>query len=166
MNYYLLIPLLGVVALLQTTLIPALPVFNAVPSLVLVVVVGYTMEYGSQRGLIWAFIAGLWLDLLSGMPIGTSAIALLLVVFVIGSLSASLFRGHIAILALGGLLAGMLYGLITVGILALLGRQTQWPEVIVGVILPNAIYDAVLLPILYPLTRWLGGIVNGRQEQM
>lgn len=166
MNYYLLIPLLGMTALLQTTLMPAFQVFNAVPSLVLVVVVGYTMEYGSQRGLIWAFIAGLWLDLLSGMPFGTSAIALLIVVFVIGSLSATLFRGHILIIALGGLLAGVLYGLITVGILSLLGRQTHWPEVIVGVILPNVLYDAVLLSLLYPVVRWMGGIVNGRQEQM
>ncbi|QLQ07610.1 MAG: hypothetical protein HZY76_17415 [Anaerolineae bacterium] len=49
MNYYLLILLLGLAALLQTTLVPALQVFNAVPNLVLLVVVGYTMEYGSQR---------------------------------------------------------------------------------------------------------------------
>lgn len=166
MNYYLLIPLLGVLALLQTTLVPALQVFNAVPNLVLLAVVGYTMEYGSQRGLIWAFIGGLWLDLLSGTPLGTSAIALLIVVAVIGLLSASLFRGHALIVALGGLLAGVLYGLITVGILSLLGRQTQWLEVIVGVILPNAVYDAILLPLLYPGVRWIGGVVNGRQEQM
>lgn len=166
MNYYLLIPLLGIVALLQTTLVPALQVFNAVPSLVLVVVVGYTMEYGSHRGFMWAFIGGLWLDLLSGTPFGTSAVALLIVVAVIGLVSASIYRGHVAILALAGLLAGVLYGLITVGILTLLGRQTEWVEVIVGVILPNALYDAVLLPVLYPLVRWMGSIVNVQQEQL
>lgn len=166
MNYYLLIPLLGLMALLQTTLVPALQVFNAVPNLVLLVVVGYTMEYGTPRGLIWAFIGGLWLDLLSGTPLGTSAIALLIVVSVIGLISVGLFRGHVVILALGGLLAGVLYGLITVGILSLLGRQTQWLEVIAGVILPNALYDAILLPLLYPGVRWIGGVVNGRQEQM
>lgn len=166
MNYYLLIPLLGLAALLQTTLVPALQVFNAMPNLVLVLAVGYTMEYGSQRGLIWAFVGGLWLDLLSGTPLGTSAIALLIVVYIMGLLSANLFRGHFVIIALGGFVAGVLYGLITVGILTLLGRPTLWPEAIIGVILPNAVFNAVLLPILYPAVRWIGGIVNGRQEQL
>lgn len=166
MNYYLLILLLGLAALLQTTLVPALQVFNAVPNLVLLVVVGYTMEYGSQRGLIWAFIGGLWLDLLAGTPFGASAIALLITVAVIGLMSANLFRGHVLVVALGGLLAGVLYGLIMVAILTLLGRQTQWLTAIVGVILPNAVYDAVLLPLLYPVVRWVGGVVNGRQVQI
>ncbi len=166
MNYYLLILLLGLAALLQTTLVPALQVFNAVPNLVLLVVVGYTMEYGSQRGLIWAFIGGLWLDLLAGTPLGASAIALLITVAVIGLMSANLFRGHVLVVALGGLLAGVLYGLIMVAILTLLGRQTQWLTAIVGVILPNAVYDAVLLPLLYPVVRWVGGVVNGRQAQI
>lgn len=166
MNYYLLILLLGLAALLQTTLVPALQVFNAVPNLVLLVVVGYTMEYGSQRGLIWAFIGGLWLDLLAGTPFGASAIALLITVAVIGLMSANLFRGHVLVVALGGLLAGVLYGLIMVAILTLLGRQTQWLTAIVGVILPNAVYDAVLLPLLYPVVRWVGGVVNGRQAQI
>lgn len=166
MNYYLLIPLLGLVALLQTTLVPALQVFNAVPNLVLVVVVGYTMEYGSQRGLMWAFIGGLWLDLLAGTPIGASAIALIIVVYVVGMVSSNLFRGHVVILALGGLLAGVLYGIIIVGILTLVGRPTVWSEVIVRVVLPNAVYDAVVLSILYPGVRWMGDLVNGRQAQL
>lgn len=166
MNYYLLIPLLGLVALLQTTLVPALQAFNAVPNLVLIVVVGYTMEYGSQRGLMWAFIGGLWLDLLTGTPLGVSAIALIIVVSVVGMVSSNLFRGHVVILALGGLLAGVLYGVIVVAILTLVGRPTVWPEAIVGVILPNAVYNAVVLPILYPGVRWIGGIVNGRQAQL
>ncbi|QLQ07611.1 MAG: hypothetical protein HZY76_17420 [Anaerolineae bacterium] len=90
----------------------------------------------------------------------------MITVAVIGLMSANLFRGHVLVVALGGLLAGVLYGLIMVAILTLLGRQTQWLTAIVGVILPNAVYDAVLLPLLYPVVRWVGGVVNGRQVQI
>ena len=68
--------MLAAIGLLQTTFVPYLSLLGAKPNLMLLVVVAWTLIAGSREGLWWAFIGGLWLDLLGGSPLGASALAL------------------------------------------------------------------------------------------
>jgi rod shape-determining protein MreD len=68
-------------ALLETTLLPEIPIAGATPDLVLVVSVTATLVMGIEDGLIAAFLGGLLIDMLVPVrPMGAETLALLLVV--------------------------------------------------------------------------------------
>jgi rod shape-determining protein MreD len=69
-----------VTALLESTLPQYLSVGNANLHPVLVIGVIWTIAAGFERGVVWAFVGGLVLDILLGRPLGASAFALLVAV--------------------------------------------------------------------------------------
>jgi rod shape-determining protein MreD len=60
-------------ALAEVTVVPYLAVGDAKPHLVLVIGVIWTIAAGIDRGVVWAFVGGLFLDALTGRPLGASA---------------------------------------------------------------------------------------------
>src|SRR5262245_36513159 len=72
-------------ATVQATFVPALGVFGVFPDFVLVFLLIWSAARGVGEGLIWAFGLGIWLDLLTMDPLGTHAIALLVVAVIGGS---------------------------------------------------------------------------------
>lgn len=67
-------------ALVEVTVAPHLAVGDAKPHPVLVIGVIWTIAAGIDRGVVWAFVGGLFLDALTGRPLGVSAFALLVAV--------------------------------------------------------------------------------------
>ena len=68
-------------ALLETTVLPEIPIAGATPDLVLVVAVTATLMMGIEDGLVAAFVGGLLTDMLIPQrPLGAGTLALLLVV--------------------------------------------------------------------------------------
>jgi rod shape-determining protein MreD len=68
-------------ALLETTVLPEIPIAGATPDLVLVVAVSATLLLGIEDGLIAAFLGGLLIDMLVPQrPLGAATLSLLLVV--------------------------------------------------------------------------------------
>jgi rod shape-determining protein MreD len=67
-----------VAALLELGVVPHLGVNGAHPHFVLVLGVIWALAAGGETGLIWAFVGGLALDVLTLRPLGGSAVALLL----------------------------------------------------------------------------------------
>lgn len=68
-------------ALLETTVLPEIPIAGATPDLVLVVAVTATLIMGIEDGLIAAFAGGLLMDMLiPERPLGAATLSLLLVV--------------------------------------------------------------------------------------
>jgi rod shape-determining protein MreD len=67
-------------ALLETTVLPEIPIAGATPDLVLVVAVTATLMLGIEDGLIAAFLGGLLTDMLiPERPLGAATLSLLLV---------------------------------------------------------------------------------------
>ena len=60
--FLLQIALIFVAFVLQTSVLPIIPIFNCIPNLMLVLVSGYALIYGEQRGMVLGVIAGLLLD--------------------------------------------------------------------------------------------------------
>lgn len=60
--FLLQIVLIFVAFVLQTSVLPIIPIFNCIPNLMLVLVSGYALIYGEQRGMVLGVIAGLLLD--------------------------------------------------------------------------------------------------------
>lgn len=67
-------------ALIETTVLPEIPIAGATADLVLTVAIVATLVFGIEDGLIAAFLGGLFVDMLiPGRPLGAATVALLLV---------------------------------------------------------------------------------------
>lgn len=112
-SIYVAIPLLLILAVLQTAVLPNFPIFGLLPLLPFLVALSWTMLHGLQEGLAWAFIAGMWLDLFSIGPQGATALAFMAAVLVAHNvmqlLPDSRFFMPVALAALGSLVYLLVY---------------------------------------------------------
>ncbi len=112
-SIYVAVPLLLFLAVLQTAVLPRFPVLGLLPLLPFLAALSWSMLYGLKEGLIWAFIAGMWLDLFSVAPQGTSALAIMAAVFAVSNvlqlLPDSRFFMPVAMAALGSLVYLLIY---------------------------------------------------------
>jgi rod shape-determining protein MreD len=84
-----------IAALIETTVLPELPIAGAQPDLVFTLAVVATMLLSAEDGLVWAFVGGLLIDLLvPARPIGATTLSLLLVVGVAALASRVVGRAH------------------------------------------------------------------------
>lgn len=108
MKVFLFILILLLVAILQTTLVPFLALKAVTPNLVLVLIL-FLVIFKGFREIWWLIIlAGLFLDLLSGLPFGLISLSLLITAYLIDWLNRSVFSGVkiwlvVALIALGSL---------------------------------------------------------------
>lgn len=77
LSFYLAFPLMVILAILQSTLLPRFPIFGVVPQLWFVATITWTLMNGLRQGLIWALIAGIFVDLFSASPLGVTTLALM-----------------------------------------------------------------------------------------
>jgi rod shape-determining protein MreD len=154
-TFYLVVPLLAVVAILQTTIVPGLTVWGVFANLPLLVVVSWSLLRGPREGAIWGFIAGLMVDLLSGAPFGAATLSLITVGFLAGLGEATVFRARIALPMIVMFLATIVYDLLFLLIVQISGQPVAWLDSIFRLVLPSAILNAVLIPIVFLATRWL-----------
>lgn len=155
MTLYLVVPLLVVVALMQATLMPHLAVWGVFPDLPVLVVVSWSLLRGSGEGAVWGFIAGVAVDLLSGAPFGAATLALVVVGFLWGQGKAAAFRAHMALPLLATFLATVLYDLIFLLVVQVVGGSVVWLASLFRIILPSAALNALLMPPVLILLRWL-----------
>ncbi len=140
-----------VAAVLDATLSAQyLAIGNAVPHLVLVLGVIWSIAAGIELGIAWAFVGGLVLDALIGRPLGSSAFALLLAVGGARLLAQPLVRLRL----LGPVVAVPVLSVVySAAILVLAGSGSAGANLrdSAGGLMPSALYDAVLGLVLGPL---------------
>jgi rod shape-determining protein MreD len=163
MSPYLLIPLLGATALLQVTVAPRLALAGIKPDLMLIVVVSWSLLRGGREGIVWAFLGGLWLDLLAGGPLGVSALALMAVSLACSIGALNIFRSHLLLPLLTILWGTVVFGLVYLSLLQSLGYTVAWLDALRRVTLPSMILNALVMPLLYAPLDWLSR-VTGREE--
>lgn len=74
-SIYLAIPLMIILGLVQTAVLPHFPFLGSTPQLGLLVALAWGLLYGIEEGVVWAFLAGIFADLFSISPVGVSALA-------------------------------------------------------------------------------------------
>lgn len=141
--------LLVLLALLQATVVPAIPYVDIRPDLVLLLVLAWTMVRGIQEGAVGALIGGLALDIFSPLPLGTHALAMVLVIVPVGWLGAPFYRGNLVFPIGGAFLATVVYNVLLLGLSGLLGLEILWGGLLWRVVLPMAFIEATLMPIVY-----------------
>lgn len=151
MAYLIGIPLLAMLAILQTTLFADIHFFDGRPDVVLLAVVAWGLAGGDRQGMVWGFVGGLLLDAFSGLPLGTSSISLIIIAFLV-----SLYAGRVwetNLLMPLGIAAGasLLYHSLMLVWLLLLGRMVDLPFSFSRVILPTMILNMILILPVYQL---------------
>jgi rod shape-determining protein MreD len=139
-----------VAALLESSVVPYLRLGDAQPHLVFVFAVVVTVVGGFERGLVWAFVGGLLLDVLTQRPLGVSAFALLLVVGGTAALGRLLSRARPILPIVATLLLSLVYSMSLFVTYAALGDASLRgdPLALFG---PSVAYDVVLAALIGPL---------------
>ncbi len=173
---YFTLPFLLLVAIFQSTAAPRLTVAGARPDLMLLSVVSWSLlaavrarelQYageppsllrGINDGVTWGFTGGLFLDLISGAPLGASALALMAAAAAVGIIGIGVSGGMLILAPLMAILGTAVYHLVFLGGTALAGRPVFIGSSLTHVILPSAIFNLALIPVVYILL----GIVDRR----
>lgn len=155
MNPYAVVLLLTSAALLQSSFLPHLFRGGLKPDLVVMLVISWGLLRGVKEGLLWAFIGGLALDLLSATPLGFSALLLTLLILLTSLGQKSVYRANILFPLAIIFLATLGYNLTLLFAWQLLGRPALWWESLREVLLPTALLNILVMFPLYPLLYWL-----------
>jgi rod shape-determining protein MreD len=117
----------------------------------------WALVRGPVEGYVWAFVAGLCIDLFSAAPVGISSLALMLAVLLVTTLQQSIAINRFFIpMLLGGI--GMLtFSLTTVLLLRLSGYPIVWSTL--RPLLVSAVLHAFLILPFY----W---VINGINERI
>lgn len=148
---------------MQSTAISRIIILGVKPELVLMVIASWSLLRGTKEGLVWAFIGGICLDLLSGASFGMMTIALLTVSFIAGLGESSVFRTHIVLPLVIALITTLVYDLIILVILDLTGHPVVWLDSLTRIMLPSAVVNALLMPLVFWPLQWLHR-KTGREE--
>jgi rod shape-determining protein MreD len=143
------------VALVQTVLLSRIDVWGARPELMLLVVLIWAVVRGVDEGLVWGFIGGLIVDLLSGGPMGATVLALLSVVFLAGQPWGQGLSSQVARLLLPAVVGVVVYHLVLLLALAWAGRAVDWGFALLRVAGPSVLLNVVLAPFIQPPLSWL-----------
>jgi rod shape-determining protein MreD len=151
-------PLLFGATLVQSSFFPALGLHALRPDFVLQMVVIWALLRGWREALPWGFVGGLFLDLFSGAPFGTAALALVLVAFCCSAGSVSAFRDNPLLPVVMVFWASVLYGLLYLFLLRTHEVPVPWLSSLRQVVVPGAIVNTMLAP----LTFWVVSRIERR----
>lgn len=74
-HIYIAMPVMALLAILHSSVLSRFPILGVVPQLLFIVALAWGIVRGLEEGVIWAFIAGICVDLFSITPLGLSSVA-------------------------------------------------------------------------------------------
>jgi rod shape-determining protein MreD len=136
--------LLPLLTLMQSSIAGHLALRGILPGIVLICVVDWGILRGTDEGMLWAFMAGLCLDVFSGWPPGTNTVALVLVASLVSLGEGTFIRTHALLPPATVFGATILFYCIALFILESTGHPVVWDTALRETVLPIAIYNAIL----------------------
>lgn len=85
-SIYAAIPIMLLLAVLQTAVLPRFPLLGLVPQFSFLVALSWALLHGLEEGLVWGFIAGVTLDLFSIGPLGATALGYMAAILAVSGL--------------------------------------------------------------------------------
>lgn len=145
------------IVIVQATLLSRIHFLGAQPDLLLVLVVCWSLFYGVGEGLLLAFAGGLALDIVAGLPLGSSPLALMPLCFLGLVGRSSIYVNNLWLPTLLVALGTPLDGMLMLFIRQLRGTPVDWLGAATHVILPAIGLNLVLTVLVArPLRRAAG----------
>jgi rod shape-determining protein MreD len=158
MVWLLAVPLLTLLALLQSAILRQMTFLEGSLDLLLLTVLCWSL-LRPEEGMVWGILAGTMSDLLSGGPFGVTALAYLLAAFMAGQLHGRLWTDSPLVVMSIALFGIVLSHLATIALLILLGHSLDVGYVVAYVTLPTAFLSTLLAVPVYLMLRWLHRIL-------
>jgi rod shape-determining protein MreD len=128
----------------HTTVAPLLRIGDVAPDIPLVVVVLLALRRGPEFGCVAGFVAGLLQDVTGGGLVGVQALTKAIVGFAIGALGGRLAVGQPLVQMPGLILLSIAEGLARFALLQLFRFPASLAEILVYVVVPQALYNGFL----------------------
>jgi len=139
------IPVLALLAVLQSSLLSHIRLLDGRPDAVLLAVVGWSVVGRTNEAIGWGFIGGSFLDLFSGVPFGSTAIALVMVAYLVSFPEGRFWESHV-VMPLGVMLvASTIFHVLGIGTLVLVGHPMDLEVALTRVLLPSTFMNLVLI---------------------
>ncbi|SFE50988.1 rod shape-determining protein MreD [Thermoanaerobacter thermohydrosulfuricus] len=143
---YLLIVLLIV---LQTTLFSFIDIFGVKPDAAFIVVLSFSLLNGSWEAIYLSLFAGLIQDILFNNALGVTTFSLLIVSYITGLLSKSVFKESSFVAFVFVFLGTLLYNLITMFSMVLMKYEFNFLSDFMNVAMIQAVYNSVITAFAY-----------------
>jgi rod shape-determining protein MreD len=141
--------------MLNVSVMPFIEVLGVSPNLILIFAACWTVIRGQDEGMIVVPMAGFISGLTTSEPLGASVLALAPIVLLAGVIRLQALESDF-LPTIGTVLAGSVtYTLISSVILALSGQSVDWAHLMIYVLVPSAIVNALFAPIVYLPVHWL-----------
>lgn len=138
----------------HATVAPALRIAGVTPDLPLIIVVLLALRRGPEFGALAGFAAGLIQDAAGGGLIGVQALTKALIGFAIGAVGSRLSVGQPLVQVPGLVLLTIAEGLARFALLKLFRFPAPFGEVMLYVVLPQALYNGFLATLLVLALAW------------
>jgi rod shape-determining protein MreD len=148
MSLYFVIPFMALLAIFQATAAPQIRLASGPLNLLLLCVMLWEQIEARGEGYVWAFIGGVFLDLIGGGPFGASILALLAATFVANRLGGGLFRDRLLLPLVTAVAGTFAYNGVYLILLRIFGFPINLVDALVQVVLPSALINMLVSPIV------------------
>ncbi|MGD0574710.1 MAG: rod shape-determining protein MreD [Anaerolineales bacterium] len=161
MIWIIAVPLLILAALLQSAVLTQIQIFGGSLGLPLLMVLCWSI-LRPEEGLGWAALGGLFSDLLSGGPLGSTSIAFTIAALAAGQLQGRLWGRHPLIIMALALLGTGISHLVSLALLGFTGRPVDVGFALAYVTLPTAFFNTLFVLPVYGLLSRLHYATRGK----
>jgi rod shape-determining protein MreD len=147
--------------LAQTTVVPVLRIGSVTPDIALVLTVLLGLRKGPELGCLSGFVAGLLQDVTGGGFVGAQALTKALVGFGVGLLGGRLRVSNPLVQVPGLVLLTLAEGTARYGLLQLFHFPASFSDLMLHVILPQALYNGFLGSAAVLALVWVGAQRSG-----
>jgi rod shape-determining protein MreD len=139
----------AVAALMEVTVASRIHLADAQPQIVLVIAVLLTLMIGFEEGMAWAFVGGLFIDMLKFRPLGSTVFGLLVVVGLAAAISPVLARVRFARPLIGVIVFTPVFIVLTTVTTGLLSPPA--PALVLSNVLATALANVIFGALVAPL---------------
>jgi rod shape-determining protein MreD len=160
--------------LLQTTIFNYIRIFSVKPELLLIFVCVISYFRGSKEGMVIGLITGLLGDLLGGAVIGFYGLIYMYAGFIVGSINRKMLWDNLIIVMIITIIISMPFEYLTY-LLSKFGyyvsgktdsMRLEFGTVFVKLILPQTLYNIILLPLIYLICTMVDKFLNKDKGMM
>jgi rod shape-determining protein MreD len=150
-SYYIGVPLLLLVALIEVSVLPMFRIYGLQPNLLLVLLIAWLIVRGANEAFVLAPVGGILLGLVDGAPAGTALIGLAPLAFLQDLRGSQLREGGFLAAVAFTIVMSLFYNYVHLGVYALQGQAGSWLEATTRIILPTVLLNLFVLLPLYGL---------------
>lgn len=154
MSYYIALPLVVLIALLEVSALPYFQIAGLQPNLMLVFVLCWLMVRGQRESLFIIPLGGVVLGLVDSAPLGTALIALAPVAILHELRGSHLSEGQFGLTIFFMIVASFAYDGVHLAVYALLGQFGGSPLELLRISVLGALYNVIVVFPVYGLV-WL-----------